>query len=184
MALRLETDRLVLREIEEGDFEEAQRILGDPEVMYAWEHGFSEGETRGWIAENIARYRRDGVSFLAANEKRSGRLIGFIGPLIETVEERRCVGVAYILEKESWGKGLASEGVRAALGYIFGVLGSQEAVAVIRPENSASRRLASGLGMSEKGRFIKFYRGREMPHIVYALSADEWKAGEKQHSTP
>ena len=40
--LVIETERLVLRELTEADFEAAREILGDARVMYAWEHGFSE----------------------------------------------------------------------------------------------------------------------------------------------
>ena len=48
--LVIETERLVLRELTEADFEAAREILGDARVMYAWEHCFSDGETRAWIA--------------------------------------------------------------------------------------------------------------------------------------
>ena len=44
--IRLVTERLILRELSEEDFGTAHAILGDTEVMYAWEHGFSEDETR------------------------------------------------------------------------------------------------------------------------------------------
>ena len=42
--LVIETERLVLRELTEADFEAAREILGDARVMYAWEHGFSDAE--------------------------------------------------------------------------------------------------------------------------------------------
>lgn len=38
--LVIETERLLLREMAEADFEAARKILGDARVMYAWEHGF------------------------------------------------------------------------------------------------------------------------------------------------
>ena len=40
----LETERLVLREMEETDYEALCRMLQDPEVMYAYEHAFSDEE--------------------------------------------------------------------------------------------------------------------------------------------
>ena len=99
--LVIETERLVLRELTEADFDAAREILGDARVMYAWEHGFSDDETRAWIAENIARYRRDGFSYLAAVERAGGALAGFIGPLVETVEGERRMGVGYILSGDA-----------------------------------------------------------------------------------
>ena len=174
--LVIETERLVLRELTEADFDAAREILGDARVMYAWEHGFSDAETRAWIAENIARYRRDGFSYLAAVERGSGALAGFIGPLVETVDGERRMGVAYILGKNFWGQGYATEGAAACIDYAFDQLGADEVIAEIRPENSASRRVAERLGMTARESFVKIYKGKEMPHLIYIVTKDERRA--------
>ena len=171
-----ETERLVLRELTEADFEAAREILGDARVMYAWEHGFSDGEVGAWIAENIARYRCDGFSYLAAVERVSGALAGFIGPLVENVEGERRMGVAYILGRNFWGRGYASEGAAACVDYAFDQLGPAEVIAEIRSENSASRRVAERLGMTARESFIKIYKGKEMPHLIYVITKEEWTA--------
>ena len=174
--LVIETERLVLRELTEADFEAAREILGDARVMYAWEHGFSDDETRAWIAENIARYRRDGFSYLAAVERAGGALAGFIGPLVETVDGERRTGVGYILGKNFWGRGYATEGAAACIDYAFDQLGADEVIAEIRPENSASRRVAERLGMTARESFVKIYKGKEMPHLIYVITKEEWTA--------
>ena len=38
----IETERLLVRKLTNGDFDTLLTIMGKPEVMYAWEHGFSE----------------------------------------------------------------------------------------------------------------------------------------------
>lgn len=172
----IETERLVLRGLTEADFEEARAILGDAEVMYAWEHGFSDEETKAWIAENIARYRRDGFSYLAAEERAGGALAGFIGPLAENVNGERRTGVGYILGKNFWGRGYATEGAAACVDYAFDQLGAEEVIAEIRPENSASRRVAERLGMTVRESFVKIYKGKEMPHLICVVTKDEWQA--------
>ena len=174
--LVIETERLVLRELTEADFEAAREILGDARVMYAWEHGFSDAETRAWIAENIARYRRDGFSYLAAVERAGGALAGFIGPLVETVDGELRMGVAYILGKNFWGRGYATEGAAACVDYAFDQLDADEVIAEIRPENSASRRVAERLGMTARESFVKIYKGKEMPHLIYIVTKDERRA--------
>lgn len=174
--LVIKTERLLLRELTEADFEAAREILGDARVMYAWEHGFSDGEVRAWIAENIARYRRGGFSYLAAADRASGSLVGFIGPLIENVDGERRMGVAYILGRNFWGRGYATEGAAACVDYAFDQLNACEVIAEIRPENSASRRVAERLGMTERENFVKIYKGKEMPHIIYIITKDEWRA--------
>lgn len=49
--MRLETERLRPRPLTDGDTEALRPILQDAEVMYAWEHAFSDEEVRAWIAE-------------------------------------------------------------------------------------------------------------------------------------
>lgn len=46
---RLETGRLLLREMTQADYPALAAILRDPQVMYAYEHAFSPGETQAWL---------------------------------------------------------------------------------------------------------------------------------------
>lgn len=168
----IESGRLGMRELEEADHEALSAILGDEKVMYAWEHGFSEEEVAGWIRNNRQRYVRDGVGYYALIEKNSGRLIGTMGPLKEDIAGEIVMGIGYILGREWWGKGYAAEGAAACAGYIFDTLGEERIVCDIRPENSASIKVAERIGMEPVGEFIKHYNGREMPHIIYELRRD------------
>ena len=65
----LETDRLILRQISENDFNDIANILRDIEIMYAWEKSFSDDEVLEWINKNIDRYKRDGYSYFLAIDK-------------------------------------------------------------------------------------------------------------------
>lgn len=67
--MRLESERLILRKLRRGDIDEVAPILGDIEVMYAWEKAFSREETAEWIEKNLEKYERDGYSYLIAHEK-------------------------------------------------------------------------------------------------------------------
>ena len=44
-----ETERLFARKLTREDFQGLCRILQDPEVMYAYEHAFSDGEVTEWL---------------------------------------------------------------------------------------------------------------------------------------
>lgn len=72
----LETERLMLRELDDNDFDALCAMLQDPRVMYAWERTFSDDEVRSWIARMRKRYREDGFAYWAAVEKASGAVIG------------------------------------------------------------------------------------------------------------
>lgn len=165
----IETQRIGLRRLEDGDFKALSPILGDPEVMYAWEHGFSENEVREWIGKNKKRYDRDGFSYFAAIDKVTGRLIGAIGPLMEEIDGEWKPGVAYIVGKEFWGQGYAPEGAAACIQYLFTRLGAEKVIASIRPDNAASLRVADKLGMLLEGQHVKLVNGKEMPHFIYGI---------------
>lgn len=163
----IETARLRLRRITRGDFAEIAAILGDREVMYAWGYAFSADQTRDWIAGMLARYEHDGCGYLAATLRDTGELVGLIGPLVERLEWREHMGIAYILAKAHWGRGYAIEGARACLDYAFATLGATSVIAEIRPENAASVAVARRLGMEKIGDFIKVHNGVEMLHDIY-----------------
>lgn len=168
----IETPRLGLRRIQETDFDALYAFLGDPEVMYAWEHGFSQEGVRAFIANTMRRYHEDGFAHFAAIEKASGTLIGAIGPIVEVVEDLPYIGLGYILHKGYWGMGYALEGAAASMQYAFDVLGAEKVIAEIRPENLPSQKVAQTLGMTVEREFVKHYRGTDMPHLIYSKTSE------------
>ena len=75
----LETERLYLRELRREDRTALCGMLQDAEVMYAYEHAFSDEEVDQWLARQLERYERDGFGLWAVIEKKSGELIGQCG---------------------------------------------------------------------------------------------------------
>lgn len=171
-SVKTETARLVLRELTWHDLDAVSAFFQDEEVMYAWEHAFSADEVSAWLGENIKRYQTDGFSFWAVIAKSSGNLIGVCGPLAETVEGVRRTGIAYIFNKSYWGQGYASKAAQASVIYALETLGADEVIAEIRPENMPSRRVAECLGLKVQGSFVKTYKGKAMPHLIYALKRE------------
>ena len=163
----LQTDRLTLRAIEPRDSDAIAAIIGDPEVMYAWDHGFGAEEIRDWLERNRLRAEREGYGYRAVIETSSGNLIGVCGLLEEMADGERYLGVGYIFAKRYWGRGYATESARAIVDYAFKTLGAAAVTAQIRPENTPSRRVAEKLGMTVEKVFVKHYRGKEMPHLLY-----------------
>ena len=68
----LETDRLILREMRQADFEALAAILGDAETMYAYEGAFSELEIHSWLDRQIEHCRAYGFSLWAVILRESG----------------------------------------------------------------------------------------------------------------
>ena len=51
----LETERLMLREMTQSDFDDLAEMLCDPEVMYAYERDFSEEDVGQWLDNQLSR---------------------------------------------------------------------------------------------------------------------------------
>jgi RimJ/RimL family protein N-acetyltransferase len=57
------------------------------------------------------------------------------------------VEVGWRLARGAWGRGLATEGARAAVAEAFGPLGLARVIAIVEPGNARSLRVAARLGM-------------------------------------
>ena len=75
----LETERLLLRGLEQGDFKDVCKLLQDDEVMYAYEGAFNDQEVQNWLDRQFGRYRHDGFGLWGVVEKGSNELIGQCG---------------------------------------------------------------------------------------------------------
>jgi len=154
VAVILETERLVLREWKPEDAEALFALVGDADVMRYVDTGrpWEFERARGWIEKLNVSYRTRGYSRWAVAEREGGRVVGSSGfvPLPWSGE----IDYGYMLRRDCWGRGYATEIGRAALRHGFERLGFKEVVASIAPENDASRRVLLKLG------FV--YRGNEM----------------------
>lgn len=166
----LETERLVLRKLEQSDFREACKLLQDPEMMYAYEGAFSDQEVQVWLDKMFRRYENDGFALWAVVEKGSGELIGQCGITYQEYNGGWVPEVGYLFRKEFWHKGFATEAAIACKEYAFQVLDFDDVYSIIRDSNVASQNVARRNGMSEVDILIKYYRGVEMPHIVFRAS--------------
>lgn len=60
----IETDRLILREMTDDDFDALYVVLADLDIMQYYPYTFDEDRVRGWIRENIERYKVCGFAVL------------------------------------------------------------------------------------------------------------------------
>ena len=169
MVVMLESERLVFREIEDADFQPVAEIMRDPGVQKIWEHYFSDADVREWIEKRKTGYRENGIDYLLAIDKRTHEIVGQIGLLKELLEGKAVWGLGYILISRYQGNGYATEGARAMAEYAFHTIKAPKIVCDIRPMNQASIAVARRIGMRETGSFIKRYRGKEMPHLIFEL---------------
>ena len=140
-----------------------------PEVMYAWEHGFTRSETRKWINRQLTRYKKDGYGYFAVFLKESGELIGQAGLMKNVIGDNEVTELGFIFDNEFWGKGYATESAKTCIKHGFDELGLNRIYCSIRPENTASIRVAENLGMAKTGEHIVVYNDKDMLHYIYVL---------------
>ena len=168
-----ETERLVIRRFHKTDLDSLWTIMKKPEVMYAWDEGFSRAETRKWLNRQYTRYHKEGYGYFAVILKDTGRLIGQAGLMNQDIDGASGVEIGYIFDDTAWGKGYAIEAARTCVGLAFDRFGIDKLYATIRPENIASVEVAEKLGMRRIGGYMKTYKGKEMPHDIYVLEKSE-----------
>lgn len=165
----IESERLIYREIEDSDFESIAKILRGEGVQKVWEHYFSDDDVREWIAKRKEGYKNNSVDYLLAISKITRDVVGQIGLLKENIDDEEVWGIGYILMSEYYGKGYATEGAKAMIDYAFNILKTSKVICEIRPMNKSSIAVAKRIGMIKTGMFIKKYRGKEMPHLIFEL---------------
>lgn len=145
-----ETERVRLRQFTPADLDGLAAIMAKPEVM---RHLGLRGEpmprreTEVVLSGMMSHWGRHGYGRWAAEDKASGRLIGFAG----LRSFGRTQELLYLLDRPSWGRGLATEMARECLRFCFAEKRFDEAVAFARPANLASRRVLEKAGMSFRG---------------------------------
>lgn len=165
----LETERLVLREMTPDDLPALSAILQDDEVMYAYEGAFSEEEVHNWLNRTLARYREHGFGMWAVVLKETGGMIGQCGLTLQDCGGRQVLEVGYLFQKAYWHRGYATEAAVACKNHAFDKLGADEVYSIIRDTNAASQRVAVRNGMTCTERFVKHYRGMDMPHLLFSV---------------
>jgi RimJ/RimL family protein N-acetyltransferase len=166
-AVRLETERLLLRPVALADVDDYIALQDDPEVTrFVSALGRPEAEERLRVAER--EWRERGHGMFAVVDRRDGRFLGRCGlrywPQFDEIE------VGWVLRRDAWGRGYATEAARAILDWGFDALPVPYITAMIDLDNERSIRVADRLGLSPLRRDILADR----PVTVYSIAREAW----------
>ncbi|KLU58742.1 anhydro-N-acetylmuramic acid kinase [Peptococcaceae bacterium CEB3] len=169
----LETERLTLREMTIEDLPALSDILQDEQTMYAYEGAMSDAETQEWLERQLWRYKEDGFGLWAVVLKETGKMMGQCGLSWQNADGKRVLEIGYLLNRAYWHKGYAAEAAEGCKLYAFEALNADEVYSIIRDTNTASMNIAIRMGMTIRGRFVKHYRGVDMPHVIFSVRKNE-----------
>jgi RimJ/RimL family protein N-acetyltransferase len=163
--LHLETERLELRPLTLRDLDDMTSMLGDAEALRFWGEPLDREGARHWIERNLARYEVDRFGRCAVILRATGELVGDCGLITTMVEGQSEVELGWIVRREHWGNGIATEAAARWRDFAFDTLRLERIVSMIGAENVASRRVAEKLGMKVEREAM----WDNLPHLMYSL---------------
>jgi RimJ/RimL family protein N-acetyltransferase len=164
----LRTARLRLRPYRLEDLDAFHAIVGDPETMRYYPEPFSVEAARGWIERVRARYDELGFGLLMIEDGETGEVIGSCGPNVQIVDGVQEVELGWHVRRDRWGEGIAPEAAVACRDWSFANLEVAHLIALVRPINTPSRRVAEKIGMTI---WKETLHNQELrwPHLVYRI---------------
>ncbi|TBR44758.1 N-acetyltransferase [Marinomonas agarivorans] len=151
MPLKLETDRLILRQWQDNDYEPFAHMTADSDVMRYFPNCLSVRESNQLADRLRAMIAQKGWGFWAVELKETQSFIGFVGLNEVThsaIPVTPFIEVGWRLAKEHWRQGYATEAAQKALEFGFDTLASSSIYAFTPLSNTPSQKVMQKLGMS------------------------------------
>ena len=168
----IRTDRLLLRGFRAADWIDVHAYATDPEVVRFMNWGPNTiEETRYHVNRSVAMAEvSPRLTFPYAVERLADRRVIGATELSMTSLDHRRAEMGYVLAREAWGQGYATEAAGALLDYAFDKLGLHRVAATCDPDNTGSARVLEKIGMTPEGRMRAYFliRGEWRDRLMYA----------------
>ena len=130
-------------------------INANPEVMRHFPSTQTEAETKAFIERAQKSYEKHGYTYFAVDHLKDKKMIGFIGLAYQKYESRftPATDIGWRLDPAYWGRGLATEGAQAALGFGLQVLKLPKIISVAVRANKPSIKVMEKIGLKKLGNF-------------------------------
>ena len=174
----IETERLLLRRIDENDVEQVLALRGNPRTMK-------------YIPRPLAKTKEDALEHITMIEdkivnntginwgitiKGNPKIIGIIGHYKISPENHRAE-IGYMLLPETNGNGYITEAIKSVVAYGFEQLNLHSIEAIIDPENIASERVLQKNGFVKEAHILEneLWEGKYWDTVIYSLLKRNFK---------
>lgn len=172
MASVIRTERLVLREMTDDDYDALYAVLADSDIMRHYPYTFDEKRVRGWIRKNIERYRTFGFGLWAVCLADTGEMIGDCGLTMQEINGMIRPEIGYHIRRDVQRRGYAREAARAVRDWTFGNTPFGEIYSYMESTNLPSQRTAQSYGASFAGEYPDDVNGSSR---YFRLTREEWE---------
>ncbi|MGA3038179.1 MAG: GNAT family N-acetyltransferase [Vulcanimicrobiaceae bacterium] len=149
--MMIETARLRLRPLTDADTEPFVAMTADPNVTrYVSPVAIPRASAEAAASHYRQMLETTGYGYWAIEVKGGASFAGIIllHPVNFTAAFTPAIEVGWLLPREDWGNGYATEGGRAAIDYAFTIKKLDEVVALTTEINTPSQRVMQRLGMT------------------------------------
>lgn len=173
----LETTRLIMRRVDNEDLDQLYKLLSDPEVA-KYDYFYPVKSTKEAI-KFIERYKeeledKEEITW-GIVQKETNKLIGTCC-LGDFEEGARRSEIGYSVIQSEWGKGYATEAIKAVIDFGFNNMNLNRIEATITPGNDASVKVLKKLNFKQEGivRERDLIKGKLEDGIIMALLKKEY----------
>ena len=179
--IRLETERMILRDHFPSDLQTHHDLLSDEKAMYylpdIYTHTLSESEANLQFAMKEIGLPERAHVYLRMEDKRTGSHIGEIGYTVSAFTPLgKLADLGYFTYPRCWNQGYASEAVKELIRFAFMEDGVYRMSAGCLKENMGSFRVMQKCGFIQEAEFKQFvwHYGRLKDRVVCRLLKDEY----------
>jgi [ribosomal protein S5]-alanine N-acetyltransferase len=171
--VRLETTRLVLRELRTEDYDAVRAYVEDPEVTRYLKFPTEPEDTRAWLERMRSLDPKREVQLAIDLD---GDLVGSIGV---GLTDHATAEMGWALRSDVWGRGIATEAACRIQRFAFEDLRARRVIARADIRNTRSTRVMEKLFMRREGQFAQDEPATEggfRSSFLYAILAGEFAA--------
>lgn len=167
----IETERLILREMMESDFNTLYKVLSDSDIMQHYPYTFDENRVKNWINRNIERYRIFGFGLWAVCLKDTSEMIGDCGLTMQTINGQIKPEIGYHIRADKQRNGFAKEAAIAVRNWTFCNTPFNIIYSYMKYTNEASAKTAMSYGCKLVDEFTDEVNENTK---VFAITRNEW----------
>ena len=174
MTIHVETDRYILRDIEETDVQGIYDLDSDADVHeFLGKKPIQTMEQAEKIITYIrGQYTKNGIGRWAIEDKETGNFVGWTGlKYEENLRNFSYYDLGYRLQKQYWGQGIATETAIASLRYGFDQMNLKEIGGAAEVMHGASNHILQKVGLL----FTETFEFEGDTCNFYKLKREEWE---------